>query len=684
VDRRAALVAQIIDCERCELHAQCTLPVPFSGDPGAILIIGEAPGEQEDHAGRPFVGPAGILLRSLLVRSGFDPDHLAYCNTASCLSPRSLVFLGDGSTRWIVDLVRERYDGEVMCVDREGRLTTRRVIGWHKNALSQRRVFHVSHEYSRRVGRSVVGIDATGDHEVLTQRGWVRVEAAKAGDKLHTGMIALDGPSLQVVLSGILGDGALNPRTKSEVTFCSGKAERDYITSKRILLQALESSTSRGRGWPRLGPLSRSNAAGGYRFTVTHPQLKDYANCSAAELVERLDDFGIALWYMDDGHLRMRAGRQPDAQISIARMGMEEAERCAGALRRKGFIVRAKASSMGPRLMFGVDGTRVLLERIARFIHPSHARKHPSWQGDGSWPAGLRDPLWGEMRVEEVERPPSQRDSSVYCLSVEELENFVTVAGVVHNCYPNGAPSWDHVRSCDTNKWDQIAFIDPTWILLLGKVALRSMRPDLEISAGRSRPFVHRNRICFASFHPAAALRNAKYERGLKRDVDAFARLVHVPDWQAMIPDDCSACDTDAIWWEESGLGWCERHLPEAEREGYDRRMRQQLDELDAVRRRDLALAQVADAADPTWMEAAWDALVSYLQTHKTWFSDDFWAETDLVRPRESRALGPVVLKAARQGLMKKSGEFRPSVASNMQSKPIWDSLIYKAEAAHG
>jgi len=246
-------------------------------------------------------------------------------------------------------------------------------------------------------------------------------------------------------------------------------------------------------------------------------------------------------------------------------------------------------------------------------------------------------------------------------------------------CWPHGPPSWDQVRSCDQNKWDQIAYLDPTYILLLGKVALRAMRPELDISRARSRPFLHRDRICFATFHPAAGLRNGKYERGLKRDLDTFTRLVRADNWQDLIPDDCSACEADAICWETSGLGWCDRHVPEPERAAYDARMRQRIDELDAVRRRDLALAQVADAADPSWASAAWDALVAYLRSHETFFGDDFWLETNLERPRESRALGPIVLRAARQGLMKKSGEFRPSAQSNMQSKPVWTSLVHSS-----
>ncbi len=55
---------------------------------------------------------------------------------------------------------------------------------------------------------------------------------------------------------------------------------------------------------------------------------------------------------------------------------------------------------------------------------------------------------------------------------------------------------------------------------------------------------------------------------------------------------------------------------------------------------------------------------------------DDFWREARLDSPPEARALGPVILRAARLRLMEKTGEFRQSVASNLSPKPVWRSLI--------
>ena len=92
---------------------------------------------------------------------------------------------------------------------------------------------------------------------------------------------------------------------------------------------------------------------------------------------------------------------------------------------------------------------------------------------------------------------------------------------------------------------------------------------------------------------------------------------------------------------------------------------------------RDHSLAQVEDNAEEEWIAEATSALEHFLKHNETMFVDDLWAWSGLERPRESRALGPVFVAAARAGWMKKTGAYRNSVASKMGPKPVWRSLIY-------
>ena len=53
--------------------------VVFRGNPSArLMLIGEAPGAEEDKLGVPFVGRSGQLLDDILRAVGLDPDHDVY------------------------------------------------------------------------------------------------------------------------------------------------------------------------------------------------------------------------------------------------------------------------------------------------------------------------------------------------------------------------------------------------------------------------------------------------------------------------------------------------------------------------------------------------------------------------------------------------------------------------------
>jgi uracil-DNA glycosylase len=68
-------------CRRCELWEPATQGVPGEGPPGArIVLVGEQPGNDEDLVGRPFVGPAGRLLRELLEQAGIPHAEIFLTN----------------------------------------------------------------------------------------------------------------------------------------------------------------------------------------------------------------------------------------------------------------------------------------------------------------------------------------------------------------------------------------------------------------------------------------------------------------------------------------------------------------------------------------------------------------------------------------------------------------------------
>ena len=69
----AELAAAVDGCRGCPLHENATQAVFGAGPADArVVIVGEQPGDQEDRAGAPFVGPAGRLLDTALEQAGID------------------------------------------------------------------------------------------------------------------------------------------------------------------------------------------------------------------------------------------------------------------------------------------------------------------------------------------------------------------------------------------------------------------------------------------------------------------------------------------------------------------------------------------------------------------------------------------------------------------------------------
>lgn len=81
---------QVAACTRCELHKGRTQTVFGTGDVNADwLIIGEAPGRDEDLQGEPFVGRAGKLLNSMLRAIGLQREQVYIANILKCRPPNN-------------------------------------------------------------------------------------------------------------------------------------------------------------------------------------------------------------------------------------------------------------------------------------------------------------------------------------------------------------------------------------------------------------------------------------------------------------------------------------------------------------------------------------------------------------------------------------------------------------------
>jgi uracil-DNA glycosylase family 4 len=540
-ERRAELVElyrKLHADHGCPLKASRTNVVFGMGNADAeLMFVGEAPGRDEDLQGKPFVGRAGRLLDQLLEEIGMPRSEVFVANVLKCLRYDAQVQLGDGSWERIGRLVRSRYDGDVMSVDADGRLVRRRVTGWHQTPLAGRSVYHLTYRSAKRAGAGRVGIQLTGDHPVLTERGYVPVCELRPGDRVATGQ-GLSPLARDVVCGTVLGDASLNA-SSAHLTMSHSLRQTDYATFKADLLQELS---------PIVQAWDVAAVAGGepsYRVvqvrTLAHRALGVLRREFYGErkrvphwLADALSDRMLAFWFMDDGYLRIRPPRQPSAEI--AANGFSDADRQVLLQGLRGLGLPAKA--LRGRIFFDVRTTRALSERIAPYVPPVMRYKlDPEIEARIPFdPDRFQDDapvvMYDDVEVEDITDRP-RNDRTFFCIDVEETHNFVTAGGVVHNCRPPGNrdPLPEEIEECKPYLMRQIQLIEPKMICTLGNFATKTITGSpMGITKVCGRP--QRREVAgleltiYPLFHPAAALRSTGCLNDLREHIARIPELL--------------------------------------------------------------------------------------------------------------------------------------------------------------
>jgi DNA polymerase len=140
----AELRQAVAVCAACGLADSRTQVVFGVGpQPAPWMVIGEAPGQQEDERGEPFVGPAGQLLDAMLAAIGVDRSSSAFiANVLKCRPPRNRDPLPDevaACAPWLSQQIRA-IDPRVILV--VGRIAARALLGTESSLASLRGTVH--------------------------------------------------------------------------------------------------------------------------------------------------------------------------------------------------------------------------------------------------------------------------------------------------------------------------------------------------------------------------------------------------------------------------------------------------------------------------------------------------------------------------------------------------------------
>jgi len=525
-----ALRAAVAGCRKCRLCETRTNTVFGVGPLRApLMVVGEGPGADEDAKGEPFVGRAGKLLDEMLRAIGRSRQTDTFiANVVKCLRYNALVQLGDGRWERVGRLVASGYSGEVMSVDADGALVRRRVTGWHSSPLGGRRVFRLSYASAKAAGASKTSIQLTGDHPVLTERGWVPVQDLVKGDRIATGQ-GVSAGAFDALCGSLLGDGHLNAAS-AHFSVSHSERQADYLLLKAEVLGALTCyvetlEVAAAVGGERRYPIVRFRTKAHRALAILRSQFYHEKKCVPQWIETGLTARMLAYWFMDDGHTRIREGRQPIAEIATCGFDAEDLQRLLTGL--AGLGLHGKA--LRGRIHFSVQDTRKLSEIIAVYVPTSMRYKlHPEVEAQIPFERirldeGTTRVLYDEVEAIEVE---PGNDQTFYCLDVEGTHNFVTSGGVVHNCRPPGnrEPAEDEAEACRAYLERQLRLVQPRLIVAIGRVAAqRLLATDTPIGKMRGQTYhwgPDRTPL-MVTYHPAYLLRNpsdkAKSWEDLKR-----------------------------------------------------------------------------------------------------------------------------------------------------------------------
>src|SRR5512144_1717670 len=114
-----AMRARVVSCRGCPLYREATQAVfGEGGEHARVMLIGEQPGDSEDLAGRPFVGPAGRVLDGALAAAGIPRGDAYVTNVVKHFkfTRRGKRRLHDKPTRYEIEACKPWLAGELEAV----------------------------------------------------------------------------------------------------------------------------------------------------------------------------------------------------------------------------------------------------------------------------------------------------------------------------------------------------------------------------------------------------------------------------------------------------------------------------------------------------------------------------------------------------------------------------------------
>jgi recombination protein RecA len=360
-----------------------------------------------------------------------------------CLSYGTRVTLADGTQEKIGKIVNQRMPVEVLSYDPElDAIVPKKVVNWFDNGITDE---FLQFTAAKPGGNGRAQFAVTANHRIRTPGGWREAQELVVGDRvLQSIPHHLSDFQWEVVLGGLLGDGALSPTPSghgARFRFGHGAKQAEYCGWKASLFENVGVSRSTNDEDAVFCDVSPLPELAELRRAVHVGTKKAFGY----DYLKQLTPFSIAIWYMDVGSLTLQAKglqeRTRDSsgrsEICIEAMEPTTRERLVAHLGDTWDITPKLVERGGMAyLSFPKDETAKLHALVAPFVHPSMEYKLlPRYRGRFAV-----EPVFAPMRYELMPLPitkiavkPPTRSMHRFDIEVEGSHNYFADGVMVHN-----------------------------------------------------------------------------------------------------------------------------------------------------------------------------------------------------------------------------------------------------------
>lgn len=383
---------------------------------------------------------------------------VALSTDKACLYGNALIDIGNNKTEKLNKIVNFKKSITIPTYNESTKqITSSKITNWYTNSLNNRELYFVTYKYNRKYGKKTTGFIATGDHPVLTNNGWKRIDNININkDKLITKETYPTEKQKAIIYGTIMGDSYI----RKPIEYRNDK-KLDNINLRTSIIV---SHSPDQKNWLEL-KYNALKSIGLYNITKhdkiinnkTYSMLTFYSESSAyfAELRQKfyVDDIKIipkkliskilktepelflATLIQDDGY-------KSDNNIRIATHNFNKDDVIwfineLNELGIESYIYHPKyKNSIYNEIRLTVKGTKQLCKLISKYMLLDYKLPFKYETFDESlWDLGESERYYGTPIIKYVD-PDILLPKKVMCIDIENTHNFIVANMIVHNCSP--------------------------------------------------------------------------------------------------------------------------------------------------------------------------------------------------------------------------------------------------------